>query len=240
MSEETPIIWMRPEKPARGPAPTYSRRQIAATAIKIADEEGLKALSMRRIAAELGTGAMTLYRYLPTKEDLYAVMLDEAYGEMEHRPPTGDVREDLRVLAHARRALLLRHRWLMAVAIGRPIFGPNMARGNEKYLALVDGHGLGIDDMFAVLALVQRWVTGFVQDEIAEAEGARRSGLDLVGWQRHIGPYVFQLLETDEFPYLARVVADAEHRPLDVQFEEGLAMILDGVEARLKLCPAQE
>jgi AcrR family transcriptional regulator len=234
LPEETPIIWMRPEKPARGPAPTYSRRQIAATAIKIADEDGLESLSMRRIAAELGTGAMTLYRYLPTKEDLYEVMLDEAYGEIEHRPPTGDVREDLRVLAHSRRALLLRHRWLMAVAIGRPGIGPNMARGNEKNLALVDGHELGIDDMFAVLALVQRWVTGFVQDEIAEAERARRSGLDLAGWQRQTGPYVLQLLETGEFPYLARVVAEAEHRPPDVQFEEGLAMILDGVETRLK------
>ena len=70
VSDPKPIIWMQPEKPTRGPTPTHSRKEIAAVAIKIADAEGLEAASVRSIARNLGSGAMTLYRYLPTKEDL--------------------------------------------------------------------------------------------------------------------------------------------------------------------------
>src|SRR5690349_2875001 len=98
VSDPKPVIWMRPEKPARGPAPTHTREEIALVAIKIADAEGIDAASVRSIARELGTGAMTLYRYLPTKEDLYAVMIDEATG-FEPQEPTGDLRADLTILA---------------------------------------------------------------------------------------------------------------------------------------------
>ncbi|GAA4528295.1 TetR/AcrR family transcriptional regulator [Amycolatopsis samaneae] len=231
MPEENPIIWMRPEKPARGPAPAYSRARIAEVAIEIADAEGIEAVSMRRIAAVLGTGAMTLYRYLPAKEDLYAVMIDQAlgYGSL---PPSGDVRADLATLAHQYRAILRKHPWLGVTAAGRPIMGPNLLRGNERDLALLDGHGLAIDDMLAVLNLIRRWVTGFVQDELADQQVAQRSGTSREDWQHRMAPYLTRLLETGEFPYLTRVIAEAEHRDTDAQFAEGLAMLLDGVESR--------
>jgi AcrR family transcriptional regulator len=231
MSDPNPIIWLRRERGARGPAPTYSRERIAEVAIALADGEGIEAVTMRRIAKELGTGAMTLYRYLPNKEDLYAVVIDQALG-FEAQEPTGDVRADLATFARRYRETLRRHPWLAHAMAGRPIMGPNMLRANERDLALVDGRGLSIDDMVHVVNLIRRWVTGASQAETAEREAALRSGEDRKAWQARMGPYMTELLATGRFPYLERLVREARHGGHDEQFEAGLAILLDGVEAR--------
>lgn len=70
------VIWARPERAGRGPKPAFSRADIAAAAVRIADAEGLDAVSMRKVAAELGCGTMSLYNYVPRKEDLHELMLD--------------------------------------------------------------------------------------------------------------------------------------------------------------------
>ncbi|MGW1551444.1 TetR/AcrR family transcriptional regulator [Streptomyces sp. NPDC002346] len=231
MSDPNPIIWLRRERGARGPAPTYSRERIAEVAIALADGEGIEAVTMRRIAKELGTGAMTLYRYLPNKEDLYAVVIDQALG-FEAQEPTGDARADLATFARRYRETLRRHPWLAHAMAGRPIMGPNMLRANERDLALVDGRGLSIDDMVHVVNLIRHWVTGASQAETAEREAALRSGEDRTAWQKRMGPYMTELLATGRFPYLERLVHKARHGGHDEQFEAGLAILLDGVEAR--------
>ncbi|GAA3632196.1 TetR/AcrR family transcriptional regulator [Microlunatus ginsengisoli] len=230
-SDPGPVIWLRPTKPARGPVPGYSRERIAEVAIAIADAEGIEAVSMRRIAAELGTGAMTLYRYLPAKEDLYAVMIDQAFG-LEPQDASGDVRADLDTLARRYRSTLLRHPWLAGMAAGRPIMGPNLLRGNERDLALLDGHDLPIEEMLGVLNLIRHWVGGEVQDELADREAARRSGLDRDAWQARMAPYMRSLIETGEFPYLERMIYEAVGTGHDERFAHGLSILLDGIEAR--------
>ncbi|MFC7586099.1 TetR/AcrR family transcriptional regulator [Nonomuraea antimicrobica] len=85
-------IWMRPERPARGPKPAYSRAQIAEAAVRIADAEGAEAVTMRRIAAEIGAGAMSLYRYVPSRDDLIVLVADRLQGRstsMACPPATG-------------------------------------------------------------------------------------------------------------------------------------------------------
>jgi len=232
VSEPESIIWMRPEKPARGPAPTYSRERIAAVAIEIAGSEGIDAVSMRRIANELGTGAMTLYRYLPAKEDLYAVMIDQAVG-FEPQESTGDLRADLATLARRHRQILRRHPWLALLLASRPIIGPNVLRGMERDLALLGGCGLRIDEMLDVLNLIRHWVNGAVQAELAERAAAYRSGVDRRAWQQRMGPYLKTLLATGEFPYLGQMIEASEFGDADERFENGLAILLDGVETRL-------
>ncbi|WP_437074542.1 TetR/AcrR family transcriptional regulator [Streptomyces sp. enrichment culture] len=231
MADSKQIIWMRPEKPARGPAPTHSRRQIAAVAIEIADSEGIEAASVRNIAKRLGTGAMTLYRYLPTKEDLYTVMIDEATG-FEPQESTGDLRADLTTLARRRRQIFLRHPWLAPLLATRPIMGPNLMRGMERDLALLGGCGLSIDDTVEVLSLIHSWVSGAVQAELTERAAADESGVDRHAWRLRMEPYLTSLLATGEFPYLSKMVQASEISEADDRFEKGLAIILDGVEAR--------
>ncbi|MEU4217144.1 TetR/AcrR family transcriptional regulator [Actinoplanes sp. NPDC026623] len=229
MPEQESIIWMRPEKSAHGPAPAYSRDRIAAVAIGIADAEGIDAVSMRRIAKELGTGAMTLYRYLPAKEDLYTVMIDQAVG-FEPQEPTGDVGADLAALARRHRRTLRRHPWLAPFLASRPIMGPNVLRGTERDLALLGGRGLHINEMLDVFNLVRTWVNGAVQAELADSDP---SGADRLAWQKRMGPYLTTLLATGEFPYLGRMIEAAEFGDADERFENGLAILLTGIEARL-------
>lgn len=85
------VIWARPERAGRGPKPAFSRADIAAAAVRIADAEGFDAVSMRKVAAELGCGTMSLYNYVPRKEDLYELMLDAVSGgtNIPSRPATG-------------------------------------------------------------------------------------------------------------------------------------------------------
>lgn len=226
MADPKPIIWMRPERPARGPVPTHSRGEIAAVAIRIADSEGIEAASVRNIAKELGTGAMTLYRYLPTKEDLYAVMIDKATG-FEPQEPTGDLRADLTTLARRRRQIFLRHPWLAPLLATRPIMGPNFLRGMERDLAVLGGCDLDTDEAVDVLNLLLSWVSGAVQAELTE-----RSGVDRDAWRLRMEPYLMSLLATGEFPYLGKMMQATEIGDADERFENGLSMILDGIEAR--------
>ncbi|MFE5857372.1 TetR/AcrR family transcriptional regulator C-terminal domain-containing protein [Streptomyces sp. NPDC056500] len=231
MSDPKPIIWMRPEKSMRGPAPTHSREEIAAVAIKIADADGLEAASVRNIARNLDAGAMTLYRYLPTKEDLWAVMIDEA-TVFEPQEPTGDLRADLIVLARRRRQKFLRHPWLAPLLATRPIIGPNYLRGMERDLAVLGGCGLSIDDTIDVLNLIYSWVSGAVQAELTERANANESGVDRHSWRMRMKPYLVSLLATGEFPYLSKMTEAAEIAEADEQFETGLGIILGGIEAR--------
>jgi AcrR family transcriptional regulator len=231
VSDPKPIIWMRAEKSTRGPAPQHSREQIAEVAIEIADADGIDAASVRNIAKRLGTGVMTLYRYLPTKEDLYAVMIDQATG-FEQQEPTDDVRADLTTLARRRRQTFLRHPWLAPLLGTRPVMGPNFLRGMERDLALLAGCDLDMEQSLAVLDLIHSWVSGTVQAELTERAVAQRSGVDRDTWRRNMGPYLTSMLATGDFPYLSKMIQASEIGEGDERFENGLTTILDGIEAR--------
>ena len=88
-AEGSAPIWMRPERAAVGRPAQRSRAEITATALGIADREGLEAVSMRRVAAELGTGAASLYRYVETREELLDLMSDAAGAEYDPLPQPG-------------------------------------------------------------------------------------------------------------------------------------------------------
>src|SRR5262245_65709076 len=88
------VIWARPERGTRGPKPAHSRDEVAAAGVRVADAAGLDAVTMRRVAAELGTGTTSLYRYVPSKEDLLDLMADAVLGEGEPPPRTREWRAD--------------------------------------------------------------------------------------------------------------------------------------------------
>src|SRR6201986_168632 len=81
-----PSIWLRPERSARGPVPEHSRAEIAQAAVALADEGGLAAVTMRSVAAAIGTGPASLYRYVATRDEILELMIDEAGGEYRFGP----------------------------------------------------------------------------------------------------------------------------------------------------------
>src|SRR5262245_25261747 len=172
LKPELDLVWTRPEKPAREPA--LNREQIVATAIRVADAEGLQAITMRRIAAELGVAPMSLYYHIPTKNDLLDLMMDATFGEMEFPDrPSSDWRADLRFAAYQARDLGRRHLWLMSLLGERPPLGPNFLHHVEFFLAALDGRGLSLAVMADIANFIDNYVIGFVLSE-ARLEGMKR------------------------------------------------------------------
>jgi AcrR family transcriptional regulator len=221
----------------RGPQPAYSRDQIAATAVKIADAEGLEAVSMRRIAGELGSGTASLYRYITKKDELLDLM-SEAVLEVERLPrASGNWRADLRKIAYHIRAMTLRHPWTIGISTYRSGMGPNTLRCLELTLSAIDDLGLNIDEMLVIENTLFTFARGYAAGEIAEAEASRRSGQNREQWMRSRAEHTRAILATGKYPMFTRVVKDARapHDPDAAEhgFAQGLEHFLNGIEARV-------
>lgn len=244
MDAEEPIsIWMRPERSGRpmpGPQRSYSRQAITEAAVRIADAEGLEAASMRRIAAEIGAGTMSLYNYVPSREDLIELMVDHVVGEMTlPKRPGKDWRAGMTLVAHQKRALWLRHPWLATLTPGHPIWGPNTLRQQEFALATLDGFTLSVDELVSLVNLLSGYVESFVRNEVGWAQEARRTGVGMAEWMRRIGPYADELVASGRYPMFERVMSETTTPYLapDDRFQYGLSRVLDSVAAVLDKLP---
>ncbi|MET9364092.1 TetR/AcrR family transcriptional regulator C-terminal domain-containing protein [Streptomyces sp. NPDC006632] len=251
-------VWDRPEPPAR-PVP-LDRERIVAAAIALADDGGLDAVSLRKVAARLNAGPMRLYGFIATKAELLDLMADEVQAEIlpeivpeeqarnrteeqtrnragkqpEERP--GHWREALRTLAHRTRRAALRHHWLADLLGGRPALGPNGLAVTEAKLAALDGLA-DVDTVMRAVETVSAYVTGAIRREIAGLRAERATGLSEPEWQRASGPHVTRMLATGRFPALARAVHDATDVDAETSFTTGLDWVLDAVAARLPQNP---
>jgi AcrR family transcriptional regulator len=232
---EAVSIFAVPERQGRGPKPAYSRAQITEAAVRIADADGLEAASMRRIAAELGTGAMSLYRYVPSRDDLIELMYDHVIGALDIPDrPTGDWRADLRLVARNTRRAWLAHPWIADLHRPRPTFGPNQLRLIEFGLGALDV-GIPVDDIVTLVNMLNGYVVMTVRAEIEWDRERRRSGLTMQDLMRQNSPYVRRLIDSGEHPMFARVVTEAAlpHMDPDAQFAYGLERVLDCIASCL-------
>jgi AcrR family transcriptional regulator len=160
-------IWLRPEQASVGRPAQRSRAEITAAAVAIADRDGLDAVSMRRVAAQLGTGAASLYRYLDTREDLLDLMSDSIAAEYAYPAATGDWLADLISLGEQGRAILRRHRWLVTLVITRPALGPNGLVLLEYFLDRLVSHPASLLAKLEAFAMLNTITAVFVQNELA-------------------------------------------------------------------------
>lgn len=159
-------VWSRPERGARGPAPGRSRGQITATAIELADEGGLAAVSMRQVAKRLGTGPASLYRYVSTRDDLLALMADAVAGEIDLDGPLGgDPVEDLAALAGRAKQVHLRHPWLLDLPT-EPALGPRGTDYLEHALRALAPTTLSPSAQLEIIGLLNGLVTLFARTEL--------------------------------------------------------------------------
>ncbi|QQQ76416.1 TetR/AcrR family transcriptional regulator C-terminal domain-containing protein [Saccharothrix sp. 6-C] len=223
------LVWERPEPPDRPVPAPLSRERIVRAAIRLADADGLDAVSLRKVAAALDVGPMRLYGYIATKEELLDLMVDAVHEEIR---PTGDGwREVLRSLAETTRQAARRHEWLADLIGGRPQLGPNTLAGGEAVLAAMTGVDLAT--VVPAVAAVNAYVVGAVRREITELRAERASGLDKEQWQATYGPYLTKVFATGRFPALANLVHDGPHLDADETFRAGLDFVLDGIAARV-------
>ena len=218
------FLWGERARPTRGPKPTLTLEGIADAAIAVADAEGLAAVSMQRVAAELGFTKMSLYRYLPGKAELVALMVERAIGE----PPTLSETGWRPALTEWSRRLIARylaHPWSIEATVGRRPLGPYEMGWMEIALAALADLGLtGAErlDAIAVLAGHGRW--------LAQQDAAR---LDEAGMSRAMGEVM--RVHGARFPHLTRAMADtAAEGGQDQAFEFGLQRILDGLDTLIR------
>ncbi|NUT50745.1 MAG: TetR/AcrR family transcriptional regulator [Saccharothrix sp.] len=244
--DDSALIWTRPEPGSR--RPKFTRDRIASTALAIADTEGFAAVSMRRIAAELGAGTMTLYYYVRTKDELVALMDDAIMGEVlipADEFPT-HWHDALTAVAERTWDVLMRHPWALQSLQNAPA-GPNAMRHFEQSLAALARTGLAARAKFALLAVVDDYVHGNVL-RAAEFRAADAPARDDEAAEAAIR-FARTQYETGDFPHTRALFGDQDPREVfpglvgDTtardRFRHGLSMLLDGAAHRLGLRPPE-
>ncbi len=226
---EFDLIWMRPEHGRPHGRLPLSREQIVSAAVELADEQGLNAVSMRRIAGRLGSGATSLYWHVRSKADLYELMFDAAVGEVHLPEPTGDWRAGLRAVARASHAMRRRHPWMVLLGI-QPGIGPNTRRYGEFGMRILSRHGLDRQARTEAMAVLNNYLTGFAHRQAAWDQLRQRAGLTDQQWQQRLHRYLTQTRDTD--PELAADIESRLHLTSDASFEAGLDCIIEGIAAR--------
>jgi AcrR family transcriptional regulator len=215
------------ERQQRG---VLSAAGIARAGIQLADAEGLDAVSMRRVAARLGSGTMSLYRHVSSRDDLLALMTDEVFSGVPELARSGRWREDLTAVAALIRDVTLRHPWLAGRSVPRLGLGPNLLRMLESTLAVVDGHGLSVDQSVDVLGTLRAFVQGCIQEEVAEQDARRRTTLTKTEVQRSQEAEIRRIVDSGAYPHVSRVVIEsAEDADARAVFDRRLAHVLDGL-----------
>ncbi|MEO3746553.1 TetR/AcrR family transcriptional regulator [Plantactinospora sp. B5E13] len=223
-------VWERPEpRPRAAPVP-LSRAKIAATAIRIADADGLDGLSVRKIAKELGVGPMRLYDYVRNRSELLDLMVDAVYAQIAEAGQHAEWRATVLAIAQATREAALEHEWFADLLGARPHLGPHaLAVGESTAAALSQAPGVrSIDDLQRAVGALNAFVVGALRREITERRTARSTGTDLSAWQAALGPYLSRMLETGRYPTVARLVVDGAHLDAEETFHHNLSTILDG------------
>jgi AcrR family transcriptional regulator len=230
--------WGLRERPGKGPARGLDVQRIVMAAIDIADAEGLTALSMSRVATEVGVSTMALYRYVSGKDDLLILMEDAAIGAPppNHAPGEG-WRPVMEQWARAYYAALRRHPWIVRIPISTPPLSPHGVEWMEQALACLRDTGLDAEEKLAVLITL----SGYARSNaalLADIEDANRlNDSRWEGTERRYWRLLTDLTATGDFPAIRELLASGEvddgpDESADTgAFEFGMTTILDGVEA---------
>jgi AcrR family transcriptional regulator len=227
-SEPQPPIWARPEPRGRH---ALSRAQIVKVAVSIADLEGLEAVSIRRLAREMGSGAMSIYHYFGTRDELLELMGDTVAAEMLVPDLPSQWRPALEAIARASRATFRKHPWLLLALQEVPPATPNLLRHIEQTSRSIVPLAGRVEPALlnAIATAVDDYTVGFTLRELA-AGGDDERGRRFAS--RFADPHVRYLIESGEFPLLERFMAGGIDPPKP-DFERGLAWLLDGFEAQI-------
>ena len=225
------LLWDTGPRPSRGPKPGLSVDRIVDAAIRIADEEGLDSVSMRRVATDLGTGAMSLYRYVPGKAELLDLMLDRVRFPDSPNDGAGNGSWRAALESAAREALAVhrRHPWLLRVNQSRPLLGPRALATLEHLLARIRPMGLTDPELVSTVVMIDGYVVGAARTQVHQEEAARSTGLSDAEFYGAQVPALEKAMATGAYPTLASLSPDTFTAGFD-HFEFGLGRILDGLE----------
>ncbi|RIQ15756.1 TetR/AcrR family transcriptional regulator [Jiangella rhizosphaerae] len=235
LSKSLELLWGMRERPTRGPKPGLTLERIVEAAVEVADADGLDALSMRRVAAQLGVGTMSLYRYVPGKSELLDLMLDHIAG-----PVDDDVEDDAAADAVGWRAALdemargiwqmcLDHPWYPLVDQVRPLLGPNNMAGMDRLLRRLKPTGLSDQQLVLMVSVVDGFVTAVARAHVNAQNAEQRTGITEEEFWAAQEPVLIKAMGTGRFPTLARLHENTFTFSYEDVFEFGLKVVLDGL-----------
>ncbi|MBB2940392.1 AcrR family transcriptional regulator [Actinoplanes lutulentus] len=236
------LLWRRTlgtPQGKRGPKQRVSVDEVIEAAIAVADEEGLPAFSMRKVADRLGLKLMSVYTYVPGRSELIGLMVDEVIGSHEHPVYAGDLRERVTVMAQHMWDEYHRHPWLLQVENSRPWIGPNSSARYEWQLAALEGAGFSDLDMDQIVTSIGAFTAGTAQISISSRRTAEQTGITDADWWAVNAPVLERVMVPGAYPISGRVgtaageAYNAVSDP-DRTFRFGLARLLDGIELLLQ------
>ena len=235
------LLWRRTlgtPQGSRGPRQRVSVDEVVRAGIAVADEEGLPAFSMRKVADRLGLKLMSIYTYVPGRSELIGLMVDEVAGERELPPHEGPLRQRLTGVARQIWDEYHRHPWLLQVENSRPWIGPHVSDRYEWQLAAIEGAGFTDLEMDQVITLVCDFTAGAARSSIDTRRTAEQSGISDAEWWAVNAPLLDRLMPAAAYPISGRVgqVAGAEYNAVgdpERSFRFGLERLLDGLERLL-------
>lgn len=208
-------------------------------AVALAARDGIESLTMRRLADELGAGAMSLYHYVPNKEELLDGMVDIVFSEIELPTTDVDWKTAMRRRAISTRQVLNRHRWAVGLMESRMTPGPASLRLHDAVLGCLREAGFSIEMTIQAYSVQDAYIYGFaLQEKSLPFENAEEAAAVAEEQIREFAELAEerQLAElAEEFPYLAEVVAGHVAKvgyDFAAAFEYGLDLILDALEKR--------
>lgn len=231
------LLWrhaLGEQPPTRGPRQKTTVDAVVEAGIALADEEGLEAFSMRKVAERLGMGVMSLYTYVPGREELLGLMVDQVTGEVPHPTLSGDLRGRLDLVARHLWNDYRRHPWLLSVDTSRPALGPHVSDRYEWELSAVEGVGISDIDMDQVVTLIAGFVASAARTARDQDLTREQSGVSDAEWWEANAPVLEKVMDGSKYPIAGRVgqaageAYQAASNP-ELAFEFGLARVLDGI-----------
>ncbi|MFF9896553.1 TetR/AcrR family transcriptional regulator [Streptomyces longispororuber] len=202
----------------RGQRVGLTRTAVLEAAVRLADREGLKSLSMRRLGAELGVEAMTLYHHVPSKDALVEGMIERIVAEAV--PPefgAATWREDLRAYARALVEVLGAHPYAVPLLLSRPVMTPRNLRTMEAVVEMLHGAGFPLPRTLDIMYALTSFVVGHAAAQAGEADGAGR----------------LAALDPEAYPLLVDAARQSGGDAAGARFEFALEALLTGFEREL-------
>jgi AcrR family transcriptional regulator len=202
-----------------------TRDRVLATAVALADVDGIESLTMRKLGEALGVEAMSLYNHVANKDALLDGMVDVVFGEIDLPATDAGWREAMRRRAHSMRAALTRHPWALALMETRTAPGPATLRHHDAVIGCLRDAGFSIAMTAHAFSLLDAYIFGFALQEATLPFDASDAG--------EVAQDILEQMPAGEFPHLTEFAVEHVLQPgydYGDEFAFGLELVLDGLD----------
>lgn len=225
------LLWDPPAPPGRGPKQKLTLDQVVEAGMAVALAEGVDKLSMRNVAAHLGVGAMSLYTYVPGRDELFELMIDRAYAVREIPDPALPWREQLEFHARQGWAMYQKYPWLIRSNIWRMPLGPHVMDIQESIYRAAMLTGLSHADVIRVASIVESHVFGVARAMITDTSVSTTTGVTSDEYWESRSSFWGTYYTPERFPTMTAIwESGAFEEPSSDDIEFTLRLMLDGVE----------